>query len=435
MVSRRRKVALSAVASVGVVAALGLSACSSSPSTSSTTPPANTSNSATPAAAAGTATDKATGSPIKVGYIDPVSGVEPLPSGAVGAKAALNYINNDLGGIGGHPIQLVTCDTDGTPTTNVNCANQFVQAQVSFVIDGFDLSSGSELPALNSAKIPLIGGWAANAAANASSTSFYFGPADQAFAVGPLSLAKSEGVKQVAYAEPEAPTYVAYIDGAVLPVAKKLGVNVSIVYYSATTGANWPVIVASLQAKNAQMVGLTSASEGECTSFLQALKAVSYSGKVLLATCSQFVQTVGASSAAGTLVQSGAWVPSMESSAPAAVKQQLSIYESQMAAAGGSAYLDDQHAAGVFGAFVTTANALNAAHSSYPLTGAAVSSVMRALKNFPAFLEPAATCNGQQWPGTSSCNHDILIAKVASTGDFQPVTNPPFDVLDPTLLP
>jgi branched-chain amino acid transport system substrate-binding protein len=370
-----------------------------------------------------------------VGYIDPVGGVEPLPSGAVGAKAALNYINGSLGGVGGHPLQLVTCDTDGTPTTNVNCANQFVQAQVSFVIDGFDLSSGSELPALNSAKIPLIGGWAANATANASPTSFYFGPADQAFAVGPLSVASSLGVKQVAYAEPEAPTYVAYINGAVLPVAKKLGVNVSIVYYSATTGANWPVIVASLQAKNAQMVGLTSASEGECTSFLQALGAVSYQGKILLATCSQFVQTVGVSGSQGALVQSGAWGPSMASSAPADVKQQLSIFESNMAAVDGSTYVNDQHSAGVFGALVTTANALNAAHASSPLTGAAVSSVMRALKDFPAFLEPAATCDGKQWPGTSSCNHDILIAKVGPDGNFLPVTNPAFDALDPSLLP
>lgn len=415
----RRRGAAAAGLLVAVVT--GLAACSSS---------GGSSGSSAPASSGGA---QASGSTVKVGLIDPVSGALPFPSVAVGAKAAVQYVNTKLKGINGHPVDLVSCNTDGTPETNVNCANTFVQDKVSFVIDGFDLSSGSELPALDSAKIPMIGSIADNTTANESKTSFYFGPASQAFSVGPLYVAHKQGVKNVAFAAPDDATDQAYFKIDVEPVAKTLGMNLSVIYYPAATGANWQVVAASLEAKHPQLTGLAAGSEGSCTSLLQALDSSGYKGQVLLGGCSQFVSQVG-SAAAGVLSYTGTWIPMMAANAPAVSKAQLSTYSAAMDAVGGSSQVNTQQGSGVFSALVTTVEALNAAKTSYPLAGTTVTSTLRALDNFQAFLGPTVTCNGQQWPNTSSCINSIMMTKATASGTVAPATSPPFEPLDVTLL-
>lgn len=375
----------------------------------------------------------ASGSAVKVGLIDPVNGAYPYPSVAVGANAAVHYVNKTLGGINGHPIDVIACDTDGTPQTNVNCANTFVQDKVSFVIDGFDVSSGSELPALDSAHIPMIGSIAQNGPANESKTSFYYGPASQAFSVGPLYVAHKAGIKTVAFAAPDDPPDHAYFNLDILPIGQRLGMSISVVYYSISTGANWQVIAASLEAKNPQLAGVAAASEGNCTSLLEALRSSGYKGEILLGACNQFV-TQAKQDAAGVLSYTGTWIPMMESAAPATAKAQLKIYTAQMAAVGGSSQVNTQQGSGTFSAIVTTVEALNAAKVSYPLSGTTVTSTIRALKNFQSMLGAKLTCNGDQWPNTSACIDSIMMTKATNHGTVEPLTNPPFEPLDTSLL-
>ena len=66
--------------------------------------------------------DSATGAPVVVGFVNQ----ENAPAGSfpelrLGAQAALRYVNEELGGAGGRPIQLATCATAGsrTPRTEV----------------------------------------------------------------------------------------------------------------------------------------------------------------------------------------------------------------------------------------------------------------------------------------------------------------------------
>jgi branched-chain amino acid transport system substrate-binding protein len=375
----------------------------------------------------------ASGSTVKVGLIDPVSGAYPYPSVAVGASAAVHYVNKSLRGIDGHPIDVIPCDTDGTPETNVNCANTFVQDKVSFVIDGFDVSSGSELPALNSAHIPLIGSIAQNATVNESQTSFYFGPASQAFSVGPLYVAHREGIKRIAFAAPDDPPDHAYYNLDILPIGQRLGITISVVYYSITTGANWQVIAATLEAKNPQLAGLAAGSEGNCTSLLEALRTSGYKGEILLGACNSFV-TQAKQYANGVLSYTGTWIPMMASAAPATAKAELKIYTTQMAAVGGSSQVNTQQGSGTFSAIVTTVEALNAAKVSYPVSGTKVSRTLRALKNFQSFLGAKVTCNGHQWPNTSACIDSIMMTKATSHGTVEPLTNPAFEPLDTSLL-
>ncbi len=55
-----------------------------------------------------------------------------------GAEAATDYVNNQLGGIGGRPIQLESCTTDYTAPRLTACANELFQKQPLIIIPGPD---------------------------------------------------------------------------------------------------------------------------------------------------------------------------------------------------------------------------------------------------------------------------------------------------------
>ena len=51
------------------------------------------------------------------------------------AQAAAHYVNDYLGGVGGHPIVLDVCDDQETPNGATDCANQFLADKVPAVLD------------------------------------------------------------------------------------------------------------------------------------------------------------------------------------------------------------------------------------------------------------------------------------------------------------
>ena len=51
----------------------------------------------------------ATGEPYIVGYVNQEGGTPGFPEASIGVDAAVWYINNFLGGIGGRPIELAKC--------------------------------------------------------------------------------------------------------------------------------------------------------------------------------------------------------------------------------------------------------------------------------------------------------------------------------------
>lgn len=100
----------------------------------------------------------ATGDPVTVGLIN----MEDTPAGSFpelrnGAEAAVDYINTELGGIDGHPIELKVCKTGGTPEDTQACANELVEADVPVVIAGQDFQMSVAYPIFQQAGIPVVG--------------------------------------------------------------------------------------------------------------------------------------------------------------------------------------------------------------------------------------------------------------------------------------
>lgn len=411
---------------VGGVAGLSVSvlaACSSS--SSSTAAASSKSASGGPAASS-------SASPILVGVGEQTQGAGNLASTMdPGLKGGAYYVNKVLGGVHGHPIQLVKCSSDGTPADEVNCANKFVSDHVVAVFDDYDAGFASEHPILARAGIPIFGVEAADFAdENSPAHDTWFGPPEQAFAVGPLQIFHQKGLNNISLTLENAPSSVQYVNGAIDPVAKKLGMQVHVVYYPASS-PNWSVISASLLATHPQLTGIIAGPEGVCDSLIGALRSAGFNGPLLMGSCSQYV-TTDPQDAVNTYSYSAGWLPGLISAASPATAKQIKAYDSAMQKVG---YSDTaklgQWAVNGFSALVDFRHALEG--GSAPYTPSSVRSDLTAVTNYLSFMGPVDTCNGKQWPGTGSCNHALLLVGVGKNDKYYTVSPGGFAKLNPNV--
>jgi branched-chain amino acid transport system substrate-binding protein len=134
---------------------------SSSGGTTAAATSAATSAAATSTAAAGGAlgTPKAaTGSPIVFGLLNIEAGPVTFPEVRLAEQAAVKYVNAYKGGIGGHPIKLVTCVTDGQPSTSQRCANQIADQHPVAILGGADTGAPGAIPVWTRKNLAYLGG-------------------------------------------------------------------------------------------------------------------------------------------------------------------------------------------------------------------------------------------------------------------------------------
>lgn len=67
---------------------------------------------------------KATGSPIAIGWINAEGGTQSFPADTRAAQAAVDYVNNALGGVGGHPLVLHSCFIKSAEEEGQTCGQQ-----------------------------------------------------------------------------------------------------------------------------------------------------------------------------------------------------------------------------------------------------------------------------------------------------------------------
>ena len=124
-----------------------------------TTAAAGAATTAAGGAATTAAGEQATGEPIVVGIYTPADNPSfTAPELIDGAEAAVEYVNNQLGGIGGRPIQLESCTTDYTAPRLTACANELFQKEPLIIIPGPDAGALTVQPTFDATGIPLIGG-------------------------------------------------------------------------------------------------------------------------------------------------------------------------------------------------------------------------------------------------------------------------------------
>ena len=65
-------------------------------------------------------------SPVKIGYFNQQGGaIEVTHTNIDGINAAVKYVNEEAGGIGGHPLEVVTCYVANTEEEGQQCGQKF----------------------------------------------------------------------------------------------------------------------------------------------------------------------------------------------------------------------------------------------------------------------------------------------------------------------
>jgi branched-chain amino acid transport system substrate-binding protein len=147
-------------ASIVAVAAIGaLVAGCGGDSSSSSDKASSASSTTTPDASAALGTEKkASGSPITVGLLNLEAGPVTFPEYRQSAEAAVKYINDYKGGIGGHPVQLESCATDGQPSTSARCAGQISDKKPAFILGGADTGAPGAFAVWKRSDLAVVGG-------------------------------------------------------------------------------------------------------------------------------------------------------------------------------------------------------------------------------------------------------------------------------------
>src|SRR5215813_1241933 len=138
------------VALLSCAAVIGLAACGSSGSSSTSTSSGSTTagSSTTGGEDVLGAPKPASGTPVVFGMVNlSTNPAVNFPELASAAQAGVKYVNAYRGGIGGHPIKLVVCPTDGQPSGTAKCANQLVAQHVKAILGGADIAGANITPA------------------------------------------------------------------------------------------------------------------------------------------------------------------------------------------------------------------------------------------------------------------------------------------------
>ena len=389
-------------------------ASSTAPASSSAAAPSTGSTGSATAAAAGSVfgtPHKATGTPYVFGMINDETGAVTFPEARQGSVAAVDYVNNYLNGINGHPIQIDSCIGDGTPATAARCANQLVADHPIAILGAADVGAPASIPIYAHANLAYLGGIPFTPVPETAANSIQFwsvSVGDNAAAA--VYAGKTLGVKSVAL------VYFSNAQGAsiipqITPVFKSAGVTkVTDIPLSPTSPDPSPQ-AALVEGSGAQLV-YVDVPNG-CGNVLKALKSVGYTGKIMgIDPCgAPPVITAAAGGANGMYIAS----PFQLQSGSSAQAQLFQAAMKQYAAPG--TLVDSISTAG-FATVMNVQQVLSAIKGT-PTTA----SILAAFKTgtHPNFLSHPYTCNGQALKGaTAICNDNYLMNQIENGAITQP---------------
>ena len=372
------------------------------------------------------------GAPLVIGAQALLKGPAAYPQSKNGLEAAVAYINREQNGIGGRPLKLEICGTDGSPESAISCANSFVEKGVPLVIDAFDQSIGAGLPIFASAGIPVVGTLPGTPAADAAKfgQAFYFTGPTAINALGTISLMSKLGAERVSLAITDSPASHGFMDTVLKPVGDALGVKVD-AQYAPNTGANLEVLAATQLATKPDVAGVVALPEDSCTGLFRALRGQGFDGKIFGGGCSKFIDELG-DDAAGSIIQTRLWVSGSKDAAPKRVAQDLDNFSKAMEAAGVG---DDLSARALyaFAGVVNTAKVISGIVGE--ITPQSATKAFSTIVDFDSFAGPTITCDGKQWPGSApACSKQALFLEVTKDGALEPVDKGGYADLDPSAL-
>jgi branched-chain amino acid transport system substrate-binding protein len=359
--------------------------------------------------------------PVTVGFVNQQGGVPAWGEQESAADAAVSFINNNLGGVDGHPIKLDKCfiqaEEDGQ-----KCASQFLQNNsIDIANMGVVIYGNATFYNLIAGKFPVIVTAAVTAADATTNHVYALDGGSLANLRGIAENAQQRGYKKLAVVASNNPAAKYLLSAIVLPDLKKRGIATTTVYISDT--ATTPDYVSALQtsgASSANAIELIPADVGGCVSMYDAMKQVSLVKPVITVT-----QCAGDPMPAKTGGGPEGWTITSLADLPAVPTPQSDVFNHVMAAYGQSKEANVSFAAKGFGDMLTIAKFARAIGFAH-LSPAAFEAQIMAFRG-PAWMIPGhILCGGNPVQsglcGDTSANSEYKDGKWVGLAPYQDVT-------------
>src|SRR5947209_3814411 len=175
----------------------------------------------------------------------------------LGAQAAVKYINNELGGVDGRPLELVTCDTDGTPDRSLACAHQLLDQKPVALVGGRDGGGPAALAVYETAHLVHLGGAAVTTAEQTAAGGFRFSPFTLTFPALADFAVDRLGARRITVIASDDAVGHGLAEGLVGPALAKKGAEGSFVFYPASQTGQAAALVQAANADPDAIVAVT----------------------------------------------------------------------------------------------------------------------------------------------------------------------------------
>ena len=223
--------------------------------------------------------DQASGSPVRIGMVS--DGSTPTLDNTDelrAAEATADYWNAHKGGVGGRPVEVVTCETGADPAGATDCANQLVEDEVVAVTLSQSGVAASVWEPLRAAGVPTFWLQAGGEVAADDQSSFtMYNPQLTLFGV-PLSVAESVDADKIAFVVIDVPQATETLDADVERFAGAADLDYEIVTIPPGTADMTPQMqdVAASGADVVQVVG----NDAFCIAAFNGLNTAGYEGEI-----------------------------------------------------------------------------------------------------------------------------------------------------------
>ncbi len=221
---------------------------------------------------------KAKGQPYRIGF---VNSSDFFPEGDVGANAALRFINEELGGVSGRPLQLVRCKVSAPPDGAACGARLANDDSIDLVLSGLVLAGNADLYAALKGKATALMAAPLDATDYVSANAVAYGTGALGAGMGGAEFVADEF-------HPKTNSLVVTDDVAgrggasvLRPIIEAKGIQLNLVFVPPT--ATVPEIASALQAAKAQSTDIISLGlfEQGCIAAYDALKSLGYTQTVV----------------------------------------------------------------------------------------------------------------------------------------------------------
>jgi branched-chain amino acid transport system substrate-binding protein len=202
------------------------------------------------------------------------------PEVRAAAEAAALWVNTELGGVDGRPIEVRTCISRFDVEQSQQCALELERAGVIAFVGGVDVTSNGSYPVIEQNGLPVVGGIPATLTEQRSPNAFFFSGGIAGGATAMVAHAAESGAERVllAFGELE-PFEVAAREYAAV-VGENLGLDVELVPFSFATADYLPILTKARDVEAQAVIVL--AADAACVPLMETASALELDATIYL---------------------------------------------------------------------------------------------------------------------------------------------------------